>query len=380
MAELNKHIVGIDLDKNELVRAVVHNSSSAPTSPKNGQIYYNTTSSKLFGFLGGVWVDLGNIYEHPAFSALSPSLGGANVLATFETNEEGHVIEATTRVLTLNDLGYTGDTDANNYLHPTFSGNDLGAALTGATVISDVTVNGEGHVTSFTTRELTPADIGAAVINDSVTSTASTWSSQKIQEELDIINSSIAGALVYKGGYNANTNTPNLDSSPTNIDQGFTYTVTTAGIFFTEEVQVGDMIIAEENNPTSIAGWTVVNKNIPDIVDATSTERGIIRIATEAEALAGTNNTAAITPATLVAFYNAQQSPSGLAANIGDGTAVSHDVAHTFNTKDVQVQLLLNATGETVYAKVLRTSTSNVRVLTNNPLASSEVRVLIKEI
>jgi hypothetical protein len=47
------------------------------------------------------------------------------------------------------------------YTHPN-DGVDLVAALTGANVISDVNVNALGHVTGFSTRALTPANIGAA--------------------------------------------------------------------------------------------------------------------------------------------------------------------------------------------------------------------------
>ena len=51
------------------------------------------------------------------------------------------------------------------YTHPS-DGVDLGAALTGATVISDVNVNSAGHVTGFVTRALTPANIGAIPAGD----------------------------------------------------------------------------------------------------------------------------------------------------------------------------------------------------------------------
>ena len=48
---------------------------------------------------------------------------------------------------------------ANNYTHPSV-GQDMGAALTGANVISDVNVNGDGHVTGFSTRALTLSNLG----------------------------------------------------------------------------------------------------------------------------------------------------------------------------------------------------------------------------
>ncbi len=81
------------------------------------------------------------------------------------------VSDITTRDLTLADLGYTGATDANNYVHPTQAAitvdSDTGA-LTGAAVISDVdidfTIDTLGHVTAATyttaTRNLTLADLG----------------------------------------------------------------------------------------------------------------------------------------------------------------------------------------------------------------------------
>lgn len=375
-----KHLVNIDLNKNQLLNAVVQNLASAPSSPLEGQIYFNTTSNKLFYRAGGIWIDAGELYIHPTYTALNPTVTGANVLATFQTNSEGHVIAATTRIMTLADLGYTGATNANNYTHPTFTGNDLGTPLTGAEVISDVNVNSNGHVTGFATRNITASDVGAAVINDSVTNGVNAWSSTKIQAELDAINNSASGALIYKGGYNASTNSPNLDSSPTAIDKGFTYTCTVTGTFYTEELQPGDMIIAEENNPSTLSGWTVVNKNIPDIVDATNTEKGIIRIATQTEVNTGTSTVTVVTPATLVAFYNAQESNSGFAVNIGDTTATSFDLAHGLSTKDVLVECFDISTGNTVITDVRRTSASNVRILVNTALTTDELRVLIKKL
>lgn len=374
------HLSDIDLDNNNLLKAILDPLISHPTAPIEGRIYYNSTDKTVYAWTGTVWLDLGNIYNHPSYAALNPTLTGANVLASFQTDAEGHVTAGTTRLLTLANLGYTGATDANKYLHPTFSGNDLGAALTGATVISDVNVNTEGHVTSFITRNLTAADVGAAVVNDSVTNSVNVWSSTQIQSKLDTINSTIAGALVYKGGYNASTNTPNLDSTPTAIKQGFTYTITAAGTFYTENVQVGDMVISETDNPTTLADWTVVNKNIPDIVDATTVDNGIIRLGTQAEVNAGALTNVSVSPATLVAFYNAQVSDSGYSADIGDGTATTLDLAHGLNTKLVLVEIFDNTTGATVYANVLRNTVSNVRVVVKTAPSAAKYKVLIRKI
>jgi hypothetical protein len=86
-----------------------------------------------------------------------------------------------------------------------------------------------------------------------------------------------SGALIYQGGYNASTNVPNLDLPPTGtINKGFTYTVTTDGLFFGEQVRIGDLLIANINTPTVLANWTRVQNNI-DL--ATTTTVGIASFA-----------------------------------------------------------------------------------------------------
>jgi hypothetical protein len=52
---------------------------------------------------------------------------------------------------------------------------------------------------------------------------------------------------------------------------------------FTEDVEAGDLIISKQNAPTTLAHYTVVNKNIPAILPATTTVAGIITLATQAE-------------------------------------------------------------------------------------------------
>jgi hypothetical protein len=72
-----------------------------------------------------------------------------------------------------------------------------------------------------------------------------------------------SGALIFQGGYNAATNTPDLDVSPSaSIKQGWTYAVTAAGQFFGETVEDGDLLIAESDAPTALSDWTVVQDNI----------------------------------------------------------------------------------------------------------------------
>lgn len=65
----------IDLVKNQLLNAVFQNLATAPTSPKEGQFYYNTTDKKLYYYNGTAWVD--STYLLPIASATV--LGGVKV-------------------------------------------------------------------------------------------------------------------------------------------------------------------------------------------------------------------------------------------------------------------------------------------------------------
>lgn len=86
------------------------------------------------------------------------------------------------------------------------------------------------------------------------------------------------GPLVYEGGYNAITDTPPLIGPGFTINQGSAYTVTVAGPFYAEQVEVGDLLIAETTiAPTfgTLADWTTVQNNIGV---ATTTTPGIVSV------------------------------------------------------------------------------------------------------
>lgn len=182
------------------------NASANNTITINHDTFSTTTSTHAqspgspgFGgnvtVLSGLTVSNGHVTNKESFQINFPSLptyngddididtgalSGATVISDLNfnvtTNTLGHVTDAndavSTRELTLADLGYTGATDANNYVLPTdLAGDDIDidtTALTGANVISDLDVNittdTSGRVTdangSVSTRALTLADLG----------------------------------------------------------------------------------------------------------------------------------------------------------------------------------------------------------------------------
>lgn len=56
-----KFLTNLDLSKNEIQNARIQNLATAPSNPVAGQIYFNSTDKKFYGYNGSGWVDLGQV-------------------------------------------------------------------------------------------------------------------------------------------------------------------------------------------------------------------------------------------------------------------------------------------------------------------------------
>lgn len=216
-----------------------------------------------------------------------------------------------------------------------------------------------------------------------------------------------SGALIYQGGYDASTAAP----TGTSVKKGFTYAVIKGGTgvpanFWSPALEIGDLIIANQDNPTSAADWTEINKNI-DV--ATATVQGIanfptaggLTVSSGAVSMAnvisaGSTGDAAKTPSitvdakgrvTALSEQNIAISASQVknfctevvscqtarekAGTIGNATTWT--ITHGFGTRNVMVQVYSNTSPyDNVEVKITRPNTNDVTItVAKNPGASA---------
>jgi hypothetical protein len=185
----------------------------------------------------------------------------------------------------------------------------------------------------------------------------------------DYVDNAVVGGLIYQGGYNAGTNTPDLDSTPiTGIKKGWTYTVTADGLFFTEQVRVGDVLIAEIDSPTTLADWTTVQNNI-DL--ASASQVGIGNVA------AGTGISISYNGSGTATIANTDTNASNTTTGTITAGNTSGTVTHNWSTLNTIVQTI-DSSGDTVFCDISRTT--NTVVATIADTQAGDITILVQKI
>jgi hypothetical protein len=316
-----KYLNNLDLNKNELQNARIQVLASNPSNPVTGQIYYNSTDNVLYYWNGTIWVD------------------GSGDLTAIQTT-------------TANQLAITNGT-----------GPIPSLAITTAAVAN----NGTALATGDQIYDFVTTGINARIQN-----VTNPTGAQDVATK-DYVDTIATGLLEYKGGYDAATNTPNLDTnSNVAIDKGDTYTVTADGTFFTEQVRIGDLIIAEATIAAGAGGaltdFTIVQSNI-DLATAAATAGAAVKGISGYDS-ADFSVSSGFVSLTTKTFKTA----------IGDGTNTSYTVTHNLNTRDVIVQLYDVSSYDTVIADVVRTSAAAVTVSFSTAPTTNDIKVLIQAI
>ena len=169
----------INLNKNELQNAVIQNLGTAPASPVEGQIYYDSTAGdkKLYFYNGTAWLGLPDTSGSNDFLTGLSFATGTGILTATIPNQSDVTVDLdgryalTSAIPTVGDgtltvqgtgvLGGTGTFTANQSGNTTISvtHDTLGTAGVYA-YPSSVTTNSTGHITSITagSAPATPSD------------------------------------------------------------------------------------------------------------------------------------------------------------------------------------------------------------------------------
>jgi len=411
----------INLSDNQLLNAKLQVTSTAPTAAA-GQIYFDSTvadeTAKYYSNATDTFVSLKE-YTFPAGSFITGTVTGTTPkpIITFDLSASGtpdatkylrgdnawEPITAIPGTYTWTVSDGTNSTAVASGETVTFSGtaNEIEVAESGRTVAiglpndvtiaNNLTVGGTGNFTGQVTIPILPA--------------ASTDAASK-----DYVDNAVVGGLVYQGGYDAATNTPDLTTSPNSILKGWTYTVTADGTFFGEQLRVGDVLIAEVNDPSALGDWTTVQNNI-DLasdsqvgignvkastadelkgIDVTYNASGTAFVGLDIDGLTldtlaeqpsdyflpiydaggGINNKAKLSE--LLAFGNQSTSKTG---TITAGN-LSGTVTHDFGINTI-VQTITSS-GDTVFCDVTRTATTSVATIA--VAEATDITILVQKI
>ena len=147
-------------------------------------------------------------------------------------------------------------TDSNVFVDADHSKLNAIEALADVTDATNVNTAGAVMVSDAST-----AGMGFVIDEDAMGSDSATKVPTQ-QSVVAYVASQLTSDIALKGNYNASTNSPDLDSSPSGIKLGDHYVISAAGSLYAEALQAGDSIIAKQDNPTEIAHWITINNNI----------------------------------------------------------------------------------------------------------------------
>ena len=363
-----KFLTNIDLNKNQIVNVAVHNNAGNPSSPVQGQIYFDTTVGvkKLYLYNGTAWVEImGDITSVVAGAGLTGGGTGGDV--TLDVNVDNATIEVNADIVRVKDLGIT-TAKLNDGAVTTIKLGDNQVTLAKLAQVANNTVL--GNISGAT------ANVGTITIVTDLASASSTTlvTSSAVKTYID----STIGALGnLEGAWSTAGGTFPVGSTPVaGTKKGDYWYVSVAGTVGGVAFNIGDVIIAKIDaaSTTLASDWIQLEVNRDQ---ATESVLGVARIATQTETNTGTNDTAYVTPLKMVTYLN--NAVGGYAANVGNASATSFTLTHNLGTRDVIVLIYDNATYEQIYADVAMTSTSVVTVTFATAPASSAYRVVIKK-
>ena len=201
---LIKHLVDLDLNKNQLSNAAIQNLAVAPTTPAVGQVYYDTVDDTIYTWTGSSWLDLGNqgtggtdlSYTASTTDGTVVSNNGNNATIPLADGTNAGLITAAEKTAIGNQSGTnTGDNATNSQ----YSG-----------LVSNISTNLTEGTSTTTTVDVNSSDGTNATLTAASTSRAGVMTKAKF-DEVEANTSAISGIT---------------SNTVTNLSEGSTTTTT----------------------------------------------------------------------------------------------------------------------------------------------------------
>lgn len=411
--------------KAQIIQITLQKVSSLPSPGWAGGVVFLTTDNKVYFHNGSEWIPINDT------SGLISSITGGAGISIIESGSERKVVfdpDNSTLDTEPGDQGKakikdkgvkTKHIDDQAVDHEKLSAdavqtiNILNNNVTFSKIQKMPTMTVIGHLGSGTE---TPGGVTVITSLEGIIAANNSLATAKAVK--DYVDGIVGGIGSLIDGWDADTN----NDFPSGANKGDYWYITSAGTIHDIEFVEGDVIIARSDNAstTDPADWiplktkrgqattsqpgivklstqaqaramtdtekVITPSNLSDVKatnedaqgstndrfvtpqglhnrTATTVRRGIAELATQAEVDSGTDTERIVTPSTLRTLLNTLFSEFGKhVQNIGNGSATSFTINHNLGTKDVQTEVFCNDTGESVITDVVRTTNQDVIV------------------
>lgn len=429
-----KYLTHIDLNQNELQNAALQRLSSNPGTPVEGQIYYNTVTDTIRFFDGTNWIDLpsggsGGVkitIDNSAPTVNNDETEDYSVGSLWIDNTNGNdrpifyiatdVTEGSAEWVAFNATTFhssdptTGDTAYPNghvWVNTTGNtawikagesgGNAVWKEVAGTPTLGSDDITNDSGVTGATVTDALDqldTDLGSKADQSYVDGLVQGISWKNPVRVATTANVDISSGLENGDtidGITLVTGDRVLVKNQTTESQNGIYIVPATGSASrADDANSGDklrfaVVGVEEGSTQADTVWIQTSDNIvlgttdiiwvqfhtADVPNATTDVAGKVELATEAETIARTDTTRAVTPSGLASF------PRKYAADIGNNSDTTIGVTHNLATEDVVVEVYENSTNNTVECDITRNSINQVTLGFTVAPDTNELRVVV---